>query len=77
VATASVERIFSALSIIKIDLRNKMGDEWLNDLICYNEKVIFRKIDNEKIKKRFQEMKKCHMLLPKKISGTLYSLLIS
>ncbi|XP_066373709.1 uncharacterized protein [Miscanthus floridulus] len=67
VATASVERIFSALNIIKTDLRNKMGDEWLNDLmICYTEKEIFRKIDNEKIKKRFQEMKKRRMLLPKK-----------
>ncbi|XP_066311085.1 uncharacterized protein [Miscanthus floridulus] len=45
VATASVERIFSAISIIKIDLRNKMGDEWLNDLmICYNEEI-FRQID--------------------------------
>ncbi|XP_002453726.2 uncharacterized protein LOC8077754 [Sorghum bicolor] len=57
VATASVERIFSALNIIKTDLRNKMGDEWLNDLmICYTEKEIFRKIDNRKIKKRFQEI---------------------
>jgi hypothetical protein len=68
VATASVERIFSAMSIIKTDLRNKMGDEWLNDLmICYNEREIFRKIGNEKIKKRFQEMKKSRMLLPKKL----------
>jgi hypothetical protein len=68
VATASVERIFSALNIIKTYLRNKMGDEWLNDLmICYNEKEIFKKIDNEKIKKRFQEMKKRRMLLPKKV----------
>ena len=68
VATASVERIFSAMSIVKIDLRNKMGDEWLNDLmICYNEKEIFRKIGNEKIKKRFQDMKKRRMLLPKKL----------
>jgi hypothetical protein len=67
VATASVEKIFSAMSIIKTDLRSKMGDGWLNDLmICYNKKEIFRKIDNEKIKKRFQEMKKRHMLLPKK-----------
>jgi hypothetical protein len=49
---ASVERIFLALNIIKTYLRNKMGDEWLNDLmICYNEKEIFRKIDNEKNKK--------------------------
>lgn len=68
VATASVERTFSAMAIIKTDLRSKMGDEWLNDLmICYNEKEIFKKIDNEKIKKRFQEMKKRRMLLPKKI----------
>ncbi|XP_039777141.1 zinc finger MYM-type protein 1-like isoform X2 [Panicum virgatum] len=68
VATASVDRIFSAMSIIKTDLRSKMGDEWLNDLmICYNEKEIFRKICNEKIKKRFEEMKKRRILLPKKL----------
>ncbi|KAJ3697985.1 hypothetical protein LUZ61_001690 [Rhynchospora tenuis] len=61
VATASVERVFSAMSIIKTDLRNKMGDEWLNDLmICYVEKEIFRSISNEKIIKRFEEMGKRH-----------------
>ena len=49
VATASVERVFSAMSLIKTNLRNKMGDEWLNDLmICYVEKEIFRSITNEK-----------------------------
>jgi hypothetical protein len=68
VATASVERIFSAMSIIKTYLHSKIGDDWLNDLmICYNENEIFRKIDNKKIKKRFQEMKKRRMLLPKKL----------
>ncbi|KAG2630344.1 hypothetical protein PVAP13_3KG475101 [Panicum virgatum] len=67
-ATASVERIFSAMSFIKTDLRSKMGDEWFNDLmICYNEKEIFRKIENEKIKKRFEEMKNRRMLMPKKL----------
>ena len=67
VTTASVERIFSAMSIIKIDLCNKMGDEWLNDLmICYTEKEIFRNISNEKIIKRFEEMKERRMLVPKK-----------
>ncbi|KAJ4786892.1 zinc finger MYM-type-like protein [Rhynchospora pubera] len=66
VATASVERVFSAMSIIKTDLRNKMGDEWLNDLmICYVEKEIFRSISNEKIIKRFEEMAKRRMLVPK------------
>jgi hypothetical protein len=67
VATALVERIFSAISIIKTDLHNKMDDEWLNDLmICYTEKEIFRSISNEKIIKRFEETKKCRMLVPKK-----------
>ncbi|KAJ1685343.1 hypothetical protein LUZ63_016733 [Rhynchospora breviuscula] len=67
VATASVERVFSAMSIIKTDLRNKMGDEWLNDLmICYVEKEIFRSISNEKIIKRFEDMAKRRMLVPKK-----------
>ena len=29
VATATVERAFSAMSIVKTDLRNKMNDEWM------------------------------------------------
>ena len=66
VATATVERIFSAMSIIKIDLRNKMGDEWLNDLmICYTEKEIFRSIKNDKIIKWFEDMKDRRMLVPR------------
>jgi hypothetical protein len=66
VATTSVERIFSAMSIVKTDLHSKIGNKWLIDLmICYSEKEIFTKIDNKKIKKRFQEMKKRRMLLPK------------
>ena len=48
-----------------------MGDEWLNDLmICYNKKDIFRKIGDEKIKKRFEEMKNRRMLLPKKLMAS-------
>jgi hypothetical protein len=35
-------------------------------MICYNEKEIFKKIDNEKIKKRFQEMKSVVCYCPKK-----------
>ena len=68
VATASVERVFSAMSLIKTDLRNKMGDEWLNDLmICYTEKEIFRSISNEKkIIQRFEEMKGRRLLVPQK-----------
>ena len=67
VATASVERVFSAMSIIKTDLRSKMGDEWLNDLmICYTEKEIFRSISNDKIIKRFENMKHRRKLVPQK-----------
>ena len=64
--TASVERIFSAMSIVKTDLHNKMGNEWLNDLmICYTEKKIFRSIKNDKIIKRFEDMKSWRMLVPR------------
>ncbi|XP_042391829.1 zinc finger MYM-type protein 1-like [Zingiber officinale] len=49
-ATASVERVFSAMKTIKTDLRNRMGDEWMNDnLVVYIEKNIFSTIENEQI----------------------------
>ncbi|XP_062074919.1 uncharacterized protein LOC133778924 [Humulus lupulus] len=60
VATASVERAFSAMNIVKNQMRNKMGDEWLNDsLTVYLEKDIFNTIDNGTIIHRFQNMKTC------------------
>ena len=41
VSTASVERAFSAMKIVKSKLRNKMGDEFLSDnLVLYIEKEI-------------------------------------
>ncbi|XP_057769458.1 uncharacterized protein LOC130989445 [Salvia miltiorrhiza] len=56
-ATASVERAFSAMKLVKSDLRNRMQDEWMNDsLIVYIENDIFSTIDNEKILQRFQSM---------------------
>ncbi|KAJ0964830.1 hypothetical protein J5N97_025968 [Dioscorea zingiberensis] len=58
VSTASVERVFSAMKIVKNRLRNRMGDSWMNDcLITYIEKEIFCSIDNEKILHHFQTMK--------------------
>ena len=66
VATASVERAFSAMNIIKTDLRNKMGDDWLNNLmICYVEKEIFAKIDDKKIMLRFHSYKEHRGHLPR------------
>jgi hypothetical protein len=48
---------FSAMRIIKNQLRNRMGNEWLNNcLVTYIEKDIFVGIENEKIIKYFQNM---------------------
>ncbi|KAJ1295190.1 hypothetical protein BS78_01G205200 [Paspalum vaginatum] len=66
VATASVERAFSAMNIIKMDLRNRMSNEWLNDLIlCYIEKEIFRGLDAATIKKTFQASKNRRIDMPR------------
>jgi hypothetical protein len=58
VATASVERAFSAMNIIKTDLRNDL-------ILCYIEKEIFRALEYDKIKKTFQSMKFRKMRLPR------------
>ncbi|XP_051211000.1 uncharacterized protein [Lolium perenne] len=56
VATATVERVFSAMKITKTELRNKMSDGWLNDLmVCYIERGIFKSLDLSEIKKDFQK----------------------
>ncbi|KAH7665581.1 Ribonuclease H-like protein [Dioscorea alata] len=58
VATTIVERAFSAMNIIKTDLRNKIGDEWLNNMmVCYIEQEMFAKIDEETILQCFQNMR--------------------
>ena len=50
VATAIVERAFSAMNIIKNQLRNRIGDQWMNDcLVIYIEKDIFKTIECEEI----------------------------
>ncbi|XP_068341535.1 uncharacterized protein [Pyrus communis] len=58
VATALVERAFSAIKIVKTPLLNKMGDKWLSDSIfVYIERDVFAFIDNEPIMQRFHDMK--------------------
>ncbi|PIN11338.1 hypothetical protein CDL12_16064 [Handroanthus impetiginosus] len=58
VATATVERAFSAMKIVKNRLRNRMGDQFMNDcLVTYIEKDVFNSISNESIMTRFQNMK--------------------
>ncbi|KAJ9546655.1 hypothetical protein OSB04_019198 [Centaurea solstitialis] len=58
VATAKVERAFSAMHIAKNRLRNRMGDQWMNDnLVAYIEKDVFADVENEDIIDMFQKMK--------------------
>ncbi|XP_024968650.1 uncharacterized protein LOC112508069 isoform X1 [Cynara cardunculus var. scolymus] len=58
VATAMVERTFSAMSIVKNRLLNGMGDQWMNDaLVAYIEKDVLANVDNENIIDRIQKMK--------------------
>ena len=57
VATTTVES-FSAMKYIKNELRNRMGDQLMNDcLVVYIEKDVACSIDNETIMQQFQNMK--------------------
>jgi hypothetical protein len=65
VSTASVERAFSAMNIIKTKLRNKMNDKWFNDLmICYTEREIFKSLDDVDIIRTFTAKKSRKGTLP-------------
>ena len=45
------------MKIIKTELRNKMSDGWLNDLmVVYIEREIFKSIDLREIKEDFQKV---------------------
>ncbi|KAL0539608.1 hypothetical protein IC582_023824 [Cucumis melo] len=58
VATTTVERILSAMYIVKTRLHNRIGDQRMNDcLISYIEKNLLDKLDSKLIMDRFQNMK--------------------
>ena len=58
VATASVERIFSAMNTIKNKLRSKMGQNFLNNcLTTFIEREFFLQVKDEDIIKYFQAIK--------------------
>ncbi|XP_023755305.1 uncharacterized protein LOC111903781 [Lactuca sativa] len=57
VATATVERCFSVMKFLKMDLRNKIGDDFLNDaMISYVEKEALMKVKIKDVMDRFQKM---------------------
>ena len=59
VATASVERIFSAMTFIKNKLRNKMGDNLLDDcLMTFIERDIFLQLSEEEIINTFMAIRR-------------------
>ncbi|XP_020100524.1 uncharacterized protein LOC109718621 [Ananas comosus] len=58
VSTATTERAFSAMNIIKTDLRNKMDDDFLtNSLIVYIEREIAEKFTVDSIIDGFRDLK--------------------
>ncbi|XP_050373315.1 uncharacterized protein LOC126790969 [Argentina anserina] len=57
VSTATTERAFSAMNIVKNRLRNKMEDEYLDDcLVLHIEKEYAEAIDNEEIIHEFEAL---------------------
>ena len=64
VATAGVERIFSAMNTIKNKLRSKMGQDFLNNcLITFIEREFFLQAKDEDIIDYFQAMKDRKVIL--------------
>ena len=58
VSTATSERAFSAMKLVKTRLRNKMGDEFLRDcLIIYIEKEIAIEFTTDTLIDNFYDMK--------------------
>lgn len=59
IATTTVERIFSAMKLVKTYLRNRIGDEYMsNSLVCYVEKQEMEKVTNDIVVRRFKAMAK-------------------
>ncbi|XP_022679070.1 uncharacterized protein LOC101754922 isoform X2 [Setaria italica] len=66
VSTATVERAFSAMKTIKSKSRNKIADDWFNNLmVCYIERELFNSLDEATILRWFQNLKSCKMQLPR------------
>ncbi|KAL6526304.1 hypothetical protein OROMI_029944 [Orobanche minor] len=58
VSTATTERLFSTMNIVKTRIRNKMEDEFLNDsLILYIERELAEKITLDEIIEDFKAVK--------------------
>ncbi|XP_072080836.1 uncharacterized protein [Arachis hypogaea] len=62
VSTATTERVFSAMKIVKTRLRSKMADEFLADnLVIYIEKELAAIFDTNSVIDDFENRKKCRI----------------
>jgi hypothetical protein len=58
VATATVERCFSAMKLVKTFLRNRLNDDSLSDdVICYVEKKEMKKVTNDQVVEYFMALR--------------------
>jgi ribosomal protein L31E len=56
--SATVERCFSAMKLVKTFLRNHLNDDSLShDVICYVEKEEMKKVTNDLVVKYFMSLK--------------------
>uniref|UniRef100_A0A453N733 HAT C-terminal dimerisation domain-containing protein n=1 Tax=Aegilops tauschii subsp. strangulata TaxID=200361 RepID=A0A453N733_AEGTS len=59
IATATVERCFSAIKLVKTCLRNRLNDDSLSDdVICYVEKEEMKKVTNDQVVEYFMARRK-------------------
>ena len=59
VSTATTERAFSVMNVIKTDLRNKMEDEFLSDtMMLFIERDIAATISTDSIIDHFEDLKR-------------------
>ena len=57
IATASVDRCFSAMKIVKTILHNRIRDEFLNDcIVCFVEQGFLATVPNDDVIVRFHKM---------------------
>ena len=60
-----VEKAFSAMNIMKTDMRNKMNDEWMNHcMICYIERDVFTSIEDPQIIQHYRALRTRKHKLP-------------
>jgi hypothetical protein len=58
VAITTIEITFLIINIVKNRLRNRIGDQWMNDcLVTYIENNKFKTISNKEIMEPFQSIK--------------------